>query len=309
MRFHFFSQPHENGPYTSIWEVTDGRAVRLGIANPETVKNSSCMVKPGQSGVEAIRELLNNMGFGECSHWPLELEPGQYYPRIARPGDQHFQQFPGNYPGAINDAHAIAMSLGQLNVLTRQLAEICQTVHPANNTLETYGHSIRNLLILACTEVEAHWRGILIANDIKQKRYTTATYVQILAAMRLDEYSLGYPYYPWLNTRGPFHGWNSITPTESLSWYDAYNAVKHDREGSFYRATLGHAFDAVGACVILMLAQYGHTVDNWQESETARFFRIDKRPSWVPSEVYTFDYNNAGAANKTWTPVPFPFAK
>lgn len=307
MSFHFFSQPHEGGPYTSVWEVVDGRAVRLGISNPESVLNSSCLAKPGQSGVEAICELLNNMGFGECSHWPLKLEPGQYYPRIARPGDQHFQQFPGIYPGAVNDEHAIAMSLGQLNVLTRQLTEICQTVHPADNTLETYGHAIRNLLILACTEVEAHWRGILIANDIKQKNYSTASYFKILAAMRLDEYSLGYPYYPWLGTRRPFHGWNSITPTQSIRWYDAYNAVKHDREESFYRATLGHAFDAVGACVILMLAQYGHTVTNWNESESARFFRIDEHPTWAPSEVYTFDYKSAGAGNKIWTPVLYPF--
>lgn len=309
MRFHFFRHPNGNGPFTSIWEVADGRAVRLGIINPETVKNASCLVKPGQSGVEAICELLNSMGYHEYSHWPLELEPGQYHPRMARPGDEHILQFPGTYPGGISDAHTIAMSLGQLNVLTRQLAQICQTVHPANNTLETYGHAIRNLLILACTEVEAQWRGILIANDVKQKRYTTTTYVKILDAMQLGEYSLGYPYYPWLETRRPFHGWNSINPTESLSWYDAYNAVKHDREGSFFRATLGHAFDAVGACVILMLAQYGYTVANWDESETARFFRIDGRPTWTQSQAYTTDYRYIGSGYAPWTSVPFPFAK
>lgn len=309
MPFHFFSHPHENGPYTSIWEVADGRAVRLGIANPENVQNCSCLVTPGESEVEAISKLLKNMGIGEYSHWLLELEPGQYYPRIARPNALLFHHGTGLSPGAAGDAHAIAMSLGQLNVLTRQLGEICQTVHPANNTLETYGHAIRNLLILACTEVEAHWRGILIANGAKKKCYNTATYFQLLSVLRLNEYGLGFTYYPWLDTRRPFHGWNLITPTESLSWYAAYNAVKHDREGSFHRATLGHAFDAVGACAILMLAQYGISITNWGESETARFFHIDERPTWSPSEVYTNDYKNTGTGNDIWTSVPFPFAK
>ena len=36
----------------------------------------------------------------------------------------------------------------------------------------------------------------------------------------------------------PFALWEEARPTGSLAWYDAYNAVKHDRERNFSRATL-----------------------------------------------------------------------
>lgn len=308
MRFHFFSLPHSTGHYTSVWEIFDDKAVRVGVPNAETEKNCHCKIKPGQSAIDGICELLNNTGYGECSHWPLTLDPGQYYPRIARPSDQHSHESPGSCPGADGDAHAVAMALGQLNVLTRQLADICQTVHPDQGTLDTYGHAIRNLLILACTEVEAHWRGILVANGVMKKRYTTDDYVQLLGAMQLDEYSVDFPYYPWLGSRTPFQGWNNVSPTQSLSWYDAYNSVKHDRETKFSRATLGRAFDSVSACAIMMLAQYGHSISGWHLSDAARFFNIRERPRWEPSEVYTLDYKSIWAGNQIWTAVRYPFS-
>ena len=86
--------------------------------------------------------------------------------------------------------------------------------------LDTYGHEIRNLLILACTEIEAHWRGILNANRVKKDRYTTVDYVSLLDAMRLDKFSVNFPRYPWLRSRRPFEGWTSAAPTQSLRWYD-----------------------------------------------------------------------------------------
>lgn len=307
MSYHFFTSPNKKHPHTTIWEIFGDRAIRLAWPNAENDKHANCIAKPGQPIIETICDLLKNIGLEGYSHWPLTLDPCQYYPRMARPPDQHPQQFPGKYPGSNDDAHAIAMSLGQLNVLTRQLEEICQTVHPAPNTLETYGHAIRNLLILACTEVESHWRGVLVENGLKKNSYKTSDYVQLLVAMQLDKYSLDFPSYPWLSTKRPFQGWNSTTPTQSLGWYDAYNAVKHDREQSFHRATLAHAFDAVGACAIMMLAQYGDSISNWNDSNPARFFSINERPVWNLSEVYTIDYKNSDAENERWNPVSYPF--
>jgi hypothetical protein len=42
-----------------------------------------------------------------------------------------------------------------------------------------------------------------------------------------------------------------------LSWYDAYSAVKHDREREFARATVQHALTAVAAAYRLVIAQFG----------------------------------------------------
>ena len=88
-----------------------------------------------------------------------------------------------------------------------------------------------NVLLLAATEVEAHWKGILKAN--RAKCDSTKDYVKLLPAMKLDEYAIGVPFYPWLNPIRPFLGWTTDGSTKSLSWYDAYNAVKHDREAAF----------------------------------------------------------------------------
>jgi hypothetical protein len=67
--------------------------------------------------------------------------------------------------------------------------------------------------------------------------------VNLKAAMRLDEYGVEFPSYPRLPPISPFAGWGSSDkPTQALAWYDAYNAVKHNREAEFERATLGHAF-------------------------------------------------------------------
>jgi len=307
MSFHFFRVSHAHGTFSSIWQIFGDRGVRVGISNAEAVANAFCTPKPGQSVVDSICELMNSLGSGDCSHWPLNLHPGQYHPRMARPSDQHSTQSPGDCPGALEDRNTIAMGLGQLNVLTKQLSEICQTIHPDRATLETYGHAIRNLLILACTEVEAHWRGILVANGVGMKRFQTNDYVKLMEAMRLDEYAVRYPHYPWLISRRPFAGWNSEAPTQSLTWYDAYNSVKHDRETSFSRGTLGHAFDAVSACAIMLLAQYGNAIAGWRDSDVARFFDVHEVPDWSPSDVYTLNYESVWAGQEAWLPVNYAF--
>ncbi len=71
--------------------------------------------------------------------------------------------------------------------------------------------------------------------------------------MRLNEYAIDFPFYPWLDAIVPFKGWSASAPTKSLRWYDAHNAVKHDREREFARGTLGHAFEAVAGCVVIDL--------------------------------------------------------
>jgi hypothetical protein len=116
----------------------------------------------------------------------MELAPGQYYPRMARIVEQHVG---GDHPVHICPGHLqlkneLAMMRGQLASLTNKLIEICRTVHPAEATFHVYGHEICNLLILACTEVEVHWRGVLEANG-RSGRFNTNTYVALQKAMKL----------------------------------------------------------------------------------------------------------------------------
>jgi hypothetical protein len=240
------------------------------------------------------------------------LQPGEYYPRMARPNDQYPHESPGTNPGAQADKDFIAVAHGQLTVLTRQLDRICQTVHPTEKTLSTFGHDIRNLLILACTEVESHWRGVLVANGVKglgtnENRFSTHQYVNLKTAMQLDKYAVVFPSYPWLPPISPFAGWGSSEkPTQDLGWYDAYNAVKHNREAEFERATLGHAFDAVTACAIMMAAEFGLAQGLGHRSELRAFFRFSALPNWPLSDVYIHPYARRPVDR---SPVKFTFTK
>lgn len=220
---------------------------------------------------------------------------------MARPSDQHPTEAPGWNPGAAAEQDFIA----KLTALTRQLDRICQTVHPTKKTFDTFGHDIRNLLILACTEVESHWRGVMVANGVEKDRFNRTDYVKLREAMRLDEYAIDFPSYPWLPPLKPFEGWGSAASlTDGLKWYDAHNAVKHNREAEFERGTLRHAFEAVAACVIMMVAQFGLPVGLGQQNELRAFFNFPAVPVWPISEVYIHPY---GEKPVGWSPVQFGF--
>jgi len=123
--------------------------------------------------------------------------------------------------------------------------------------------------------------------------------------MRLGEYAATFPSYPWLEPVKPFAGWGATgNPTQELAWYDAYNAVKHDRETEFGRATLEHVFAAVAACAIMMAAQFGLSDGLGTHSEVRAFIDIQSPPAWPFSEVYIFPY---GEGRPEWHAVPYPF--
>jgi hypothetical protein len=225
--------------------------------------------EPGETIWQALQRQTPWFGpNGESPFHKAVLNPGEFYRRMARPSDQHPTEAPGWNPGAAAERDFIAISRGQLTALTRQLDRICQTVHPTEKTFDTFGHDIRNLLILACTEVESHWRGVMVANGVEKDRLNRTDYVKLQEAMRLDEYAIDFPSYPWLPPLKPFDGWGSAgTLTHGLKWYDAYNAVKHNREAEFERGTLRHAFEAVAACAIMMVAQFGLLVGLGQQND------------------------------------------
>jgi len=157
------------GEYLELWKIELDLAVQIGVTNPERGAGTYFKADPGETIWEAIRR--QTPWFepdGENPFHRAGLQPGQYYPRIARPINFRRHDVPGFSPGAYDEVDLMAIARSQLTVLTRQLDRICQTVHPTMQTFETFGHDIRNLLILACTEVEAHWRGVLAANGVRK---------------------------------------------------------------------------------------------------------------------------------------------
>jgi hypothetical protein len=130
-------------------------------------------------------------------------------------------------------------------------------VSPDKKNLSVYGPQLRQLLLAACTEVEASWRGILRDNEYSKEHLNTKDYVKLCDPLQLDEYALGlwdYPATQWLR---PFKGWDPAKATESLPWYHAYNLTKHDRERHLADTSLCRAISAVAATLALASAQFG----------------------------------------------------
>lgn len=287
----FFGTTGDRGAH--VWHFDGSKAVRVGIANPD--ERSMALLRDGESLRQALQRVPMFTQAPFVIH-RMELPPGAYYPRMSRPSDQHPVQSPGMLPEFWKSPDLMAGTLNQVRSLVGMLDAIFQAVHPVQENMMCYGSSIRNLLILACTECEAQWRGVLAANGFIPTRPSTGDYVKLAPAMRLSEYAVKLQHYPWLDPVAPFETWGAAAPTQSIAWYDDYNAAKHDREAAFARATVGSSIQAVAAVWIMVAAQFGvHGVREFDDLR--RYFHLERVPLWRYSQVYTHGYDGfEGAA-------------
>lgn len=120
------------------------------------------LADPGEDMIVTLRKRFPAGQFHK-----LQLAPGEYFPRMARPSSTRLECSPGYNPDHSAAArNTRTTSTGQLHALIQELQEICMVVHPISNNFATFGHEIRNILIIASTEVEAHWKNILKANGV-----------------------------------------------------------------------------------------------------------------------------------------------
>ncbi len=216
--------------------------------------------------------------------YPLQV-PGKFHPRIWRTSDPPMLS-PHKKEWIATEAST--------RFAYEMLRDIFDVVDPDPATATSYGHRIRHFLILASTEVEAAWTGILKANGYPGNRWTTNDYVKLRLPMRLGEWKVRLPMYPDYPEIQPFGGWDPGRPTQSLGFYDAYNTVKHDREAQLNKARLDHAISAAAAMYVMALAQFGSPTMG-----ADGMFQATSRPVWTPAECY---YPNP-EDSQAWTPV------
>ncbi len=190
--------------------------------------------------------------FGDTKPIESTYELGTCYKRIWRP-----LVCSGSFHKAISQ-EKLNESFVSLRILLSKLEDLFETVEPCRDNLNTYGLKIREVILLACMEVESSWTAVLKENNYSNSsRLTTKDYVKLKQAMFLDAYELSLQSYPGFPSLTPFKNWDLARPTESLVWYDAYNRTKHDREENLRFATLENAVYAVGATVVMFYAQFG----------------------------------------------------
>jgi hypothetical protein len=266
-----------------IWKVEQDIAERIDVtASPLGTHKA----ESGEDILTTLRKRHPSMTFEE-----LRLNPGEYYYCMARPiAGLGYGDSPGYNPEQSDELmETRASSIGQLRALIEQLERICRVIqpHPKSNNLSAYGHEIRNILLLACTEVEAQWKKIMQRNG-EANCFNTKHYVQLAEPLKLAEYRVSFSYYPELPPIAPFENWkkDSSKPTQDLEWYAAYNAIKHDRETNFSQATLFRAFQAVTALFVMLCAQHGWAIALRGDEAAGAFLRLISAPHWPASEIY-----------------------
>jgi|HubBroStandDraft_2_1064218.scaffolds.fasta_scaffold50434_2 hypothetical protein len=145
-----------------------------------------------------------------------------------------------------------------LRVLLEKLDDLFLYVEPDTVSFNTYSHRIRELLILACTEVENFLGYYMSSSGTKPigANYTTKDYVKLRDKLFLREFKCSLRSYNTISPILPFTTWDPAKPTTSLPWYDAYNRTKHNRAGQFSAATFLNALTAVVANLVLYMVRF-----------------------------------------------------
>lgn len=203
--------------------------------------------------------------------------PGSYYPRIAR------ENIKFNYV-----TEEFLQDIRAYQNLQNALNELFNYIEPSTFNLKTYGHKIRELLILACTEVEYLLLKTLTQNGYSIKtRYSMDDYVKCKDILGLEKFEVELIQYPALKVFKPFYDWDVSKPTQTLPWYKAYNSVKHNRGDGITDANLEHVLDSMSAIHVLLESQYGKNIfQPWKRlTDDKSIYKTLKSPVWLCSEI------------------------
>jgi hypothetical protein len=298
----------DSGQFAAFWLSDDGRTMNLFLPGDMWEKYKRCDMSEWESLRESYsKDPKHNLGaFTETINaaWHFlalnntyidknkvelsAIEPGVYFPRIWRGfgSESRYESYsavdPRDEYGAKHLQSATAASS-----LFDYLVEIFRHVEPAAENFPTFSHKLRELLILVCTEIEAGWRGVLLENGYSTKgNLNTNDYVKLLPVLRLNDWKVVLKDYPDVGTFAPFDTWDASAPTLTLPWYDAYNAVKHDREASFNKATFQSLLNAAAALHIMQAAQWGPEIFSQMRDNRFSPFWITYIPTIAAADIY-----------------------
>jgi len=218
--------------YVHLYGMGNGRwPISSGLTASETGANGS------------TRQWSTRI-FGARNIRPMALPAGTIIDGVWRLGlywyDQRMQ--------ALKTGRAEQRAAEQLlYLLVSALSDLFLYVEPEGVGLSAFGPKTRQLLLLACTDVEAAWTHYMKRAGVTPtgQGYTTRDYVRLCAPLYLTDYRVTLTPYSNFPKVRPFHGWNATAATKSLPWYDAYNKVKHDRAANLNLATLERCVEAV----------------------------------------------------------------
>ncbi|MDF9827467.1 hypothetical protein M2447_001560 [Ereboglobus sp. PH5-10] len=226
--------------------------------------------------------------FGAENIEPMDREVGESLTGVWRPSLYYFND---TLQALGSTMEMLSPSQQAIKLLIEKLDEIFYYIEPTEDSIKTYSHKTRELLILACTEVENCWQEYMREAGLKNahgRGFSTNDYVNLKDSLFLQEYQFQLITYPRLPPIRAFYGWESQKPTESLSWYSAYNKTKHNRNNYFRLATLENCIAAVIASLTLYCVRYGPNVLFQNENLFSSLINQHFRMKLINSNPKTF---------------------
>jgi hypothetical protein len=142
------------------------------------------------------------------------------------------------------------------SLLEGDFRRTCEYIEPADSNSSCYSHRLYELLLRASTEFESACKEYIKAAQIdaaKLRKPGDGAFAELAGApinvwteVQLTTWS---PSSRWWR---PFEGWTK-SPRE-LTWYGAYNIVKHNRVAEFPRASLTNVVEAMGGLFLTLMA-------------------------------------------------------
>lgn len=192
--------------------------------------------------------------FGASNVVDVEYEVGFALKGVWRPSLYYYED---TYQALCVTENEMRLSENAMRLLISKLDELFLFIEPCKSSLDTYSHKTRELLILACTELENSWQGYMPKAKIGSRdRFTTKDYVKLLDPLFLADYEFTINTHDALPSFRPFETWTAASPTASLIWYDAYNKTKHNRQTHFSSASLENCINSVIACLIMHCVRF-----------------------------------------------------
>jgi hypothetical protein len=199
-------------------------------------------------------------------------------------------------------------------LIQNDLVRLFEFIEPADQNLSTYSYRTHELLLRSCIEAEANFKAILKENrynpvdkngvTIPEKRWNIHNYQLVNKTHHLSSYRVHVPIWAGAQSMfAPFAEWNT---GQELTWYQAYNKSKHDRQDQFKLANLESLLNAITGLLVLLSSQFctqefspassslaisGHDYYDGQAA-LGGFFRIEFPKDWSKDELYEFDWQS-----------------
>jgi hypothetical protein len=154
---------------------------------------------------------------------------------------------------------------GSFRLCMKDLRTFLEYVEPHDTNLNVFSHRTYELLLRACTEFEAVCKLVAAERGVALPKTANINhYRDLLTPLHVAEAEVAFTFWnPSLHWFTPFRAWASSQP---LSWYRAYNDVKHDRVRQFSAASLANVLLAVSGLFVCLVSAFERPVFEIGES-------------------------------------------